>query len=157
VQVTAKADYAVRACAELAAAEAGPTGPHVQAERIAASQEIPPKFLDTILLNLKRSGIVRSQRGAEGGWRLARPAGEISVADVVRAVDGPLAAVRGYLPDALEYEGAAEHLTAVWVALRAAMRSVLERVTLDDLVAGQLPVDIVEMVEDPAAWTSRWT
>jgi Rrf2 family protein len=130
MRVSAKVDYALRACAELAAAPPGP----VKGERIATAQAIPPKFLENILLDLRHAGIVSSQRGAEGGYFLARPANEISVADVIRAVEGPIASVRGERPDNLTYEGAAAALTDVWLELRAAMRGVLEETSLADLV-----------------------
>jgi Rrf2 family protein len=151
VQVNAKVDYALRALAELAAAEAGP----VKAETIARAQGIPPKFLENILLELRHGGIVISQRGAEGGYRLAMPAAEISLADVIRIVDGPLANVRGLRPERLEYSGPAEPLLQVWIALRANMRAVLEQVTLQDLVTGDLPPDVIALTESPDAWSRR--
>jgi Rrf2 family protein len=152
VRATAKADYAVRAAAELAAAaDAGP----LKAERIAQAQSIPIKFLENILLDLKHAGLVQSQRGAEGGYWLARPAATISVADVIRAVEGPLANVRGMSPDELEYEGAAERLREVWVALRASIRGVLEHVTLADLASGELSPEIEELTRTPEAWQRR--
>jgi Rrf2 family protein len=152
VKTTAKADYAIRAAAELAAA---PDDGPVKAERIAQAQSIPLKFLENILLDLKRGGIVQSQRGAEGGYWLARPAEEISLADVIRAVEGPLAHVRGMSPDQLAYEGAAEHLREVWIAVRASLRTVLEQVTLADLARGELPEHVAELTRDPEAWTRR--
>ena len=130
MRVSAKVDYALRACAELAAAPPGP----VKGERIATAQGIPPKFLENILLDLRHAEIVASQRGAEGGYFLARPAGEISIADVIRAVEGPIASVRGARPDDLSYTGAAAALTGVWLELRAAMRGVLEETSLADVV-----------------------
>ena len=151
MRLSAKADYAIRAAAELAAAGDGP----VKGERLAASQDIPPKFLENILLDLNHAGLVRSQRGAEGGYWLARPAGEITLADVIRAVDGPLAYVRGTRPEALEYGGAAEGLRDVWVALRASLRGVLESVTLADLAAGELPEAVTQLTNDPDAWVSH--
>jgi Rrf2 family protein len=131
VRVSAKADYALRAMAELAAAEPGVP---VKGERLAAAQDIPQKFLEAILTELRHDGLVASQRGAEGGYRLAKPAGEISLADVIRAVEGPLASVRGVRPDHLEYGGAARNLQAVWLEVRAALRGVLEETSLADLV-----------------------
>src|SRR5262249_19827689 len=130
MRVSAKVDYALRACAELAAA-AG-SGP-VKGERIAQAQGIPLKVLVNILLDLRHAGLVHRQRGAEGGYWLARPAAEVSLADVIRAVEGPIANVRGVRPEQVEYAGAAETLRDVWVALRASMRAVLEDVTLADL------------------------
>ena len=153
MRATAKADYAVRAAAELAAA-ADDGGP-MKAERIAQAQAIPIKFLENILLDLKHAGLVQSQRGAEGGYWLARPAAEISVADVIRAVEGPLANVRGVSPDELEYEGAAERLREVWVALRSSIRHVLEEVTLADLASGELPPHVEELTRTPEAWKRR--
>jgi Rrf2 family protein len=151
VRTTAKVDYALRAAAELAAAADGP----LKAERIAQAQGIPVKFLENILLDLKHAGLVQSQRGAEGGYWLARPAEEISVADVVRAVEGPLAHVRGLPPDELRYEGPAARLPEVWVAVRASLRAVLEHVTLADLAHGELPEHISELTRDPDAWQRR--
>ncbi len=155
LRISAKADYAVRAAAELAAAGAvsgAGAGGRVKAEALARSQGIPLSFLENILRELRRAGIVRAQRGAEGGYLLARPAGEVTVADVLRAVDGPLAAVQGTSPDALEHTGAAERLPDVWVAVRAAVRGVLEGVTLADLAAGVLPAAVTAGLADPEAW-----
>ena len=130
MRVSAKVDYALRAMAELAAAPGGP----VTKERLAQAQEIPPKFLESILLELRHAGLVASQRGAEGGYWLGRPAEEISLADVIRAVEGPLASVRGVRPDHVSYTGAASALQGVWLELRTAMRGVLEQTTLADVV-----------------------
>jgi Rrf2 family protein len=151
MRTTAKVDYAIRAAVELAAAGDG----QVKAERIAQAQAIPLKFLENILLDLKRAGIVQSQRGPEGGYRLALPADEVSLADVIRAVEGPLANVRGISPDQLEYEGAAERLREVWVAVRASLRAVLEHVTLADVARGELPAHVEELTRDPDAWARR--
>ena len=151
MRVSAKADYAIRASVELAAATGGAP---IRGERIADSQDIPIKFLETILLELKHAGIVRSQRGAEGGYALARPATEISLADVIRAVDGPLANVRGDRPENTTYRGAAEHLTDVWIAVRASLRSVLESTSLADLATGNLPENVNQLAKDPQAWIS---
>lgn len=131
MRVSAKVDYALRALAELAAAPPGP----VTSERLAAAQEIPPKFLENILLELRRAEIVASQRGAEGGYRLAKPASEVSLADVIRAVEGPIATVRGARPEEVQYGGAASGLRDVWIELRTSMRRVLEETSLADLVA----------------------
>jgi Rrf2 family protein len=130
VRVSAKVDYALRALSELAAA---PTAP-VTAERLATAQEIPLKFLENILLELRRAEIVSSQRGADGGYRLAKPATEINLADVIRAVEGPIATVRGSRPEDVEYTGAATALRDVWIELRASMRGVLEETSLADVV-----------------------
>jgi len=134
VRVSAKVDYALRAMVELAAAEAI----LVKGERLAAAQSIPPKFLESILLELRHAGLVASQRGAEGGYRLARPAAEITIADVIRAVEGPIASVRGARPEDASYDGPAVALREVWIELRAAMRAVLEGTTIADLVARSL-------------------
>ena len=135
MHVSAKADYALRAMAELAAATRVP----VTAERLATAQAIPAKFLESILLELRHAGLVVSRRGAEGGYQLARPAEEISLADVIRAVEGPLATVRGVRPESVSYVGAATGLRDVWIDLRSAMRSVLERTTLAELVSRDVP------------------
>jgi Rrf2 family protein len=148
VNVTAKTDYAVRAVAELGAAD----GALVKADAIAAAQKIPRHFLDNILNDLRRAGIVSTQRGADGGSRLARPAKDITLADVMRAMEGPLAAVRDVRPENLAYDGAAESLPQVWVAVRAALRNVLERVTVADVVAGKLPRPVERLLDDPEAW-----
>jgi Rrf2 family protein len=148
MRLTARADYALRAAAELAAAH--PV--QVKSADLARAQEIPAKFLETILLELKRAGIVASQRGAEGGYTLARDPAEIRLADVIRAVEGPLANVRGIRPEALEYAGAATRLRDVWVAVRANLRDVLEGVTLADLAAGQLPESVESLTRAPEAW-----
>lgn len=152
MRVSAKADYAVRAAAELAAAAEGRP---LKRDRIAEAQVIPAKFLETILLDLKHAGIVKSLRGADGGYALARPASEISVADVIRAVEGPMATVRGERVESVEYPGAARLLREVWVAVRAGLRRVLETTTLADLVEGHLPSGVIELTEDPEAWISQ--
>jgi Rrf2 family protein len=151
MRVTAKADYAVRAVMELAAGGGSP----VKRDAIVAAQAIPPKFLENILSELRHAGLVESQRGSEGGYWLSVSPEELTVAMVMRAVEGPLASVRSSRPETLEYEGLAEPLQAVWVALRAQIRSVLDRVTIADLVAGKLPVEIVAMTENPDAWVSQ--
>jgi Rrf2 family protein len=151
VQVNAKVDYALRALAELANAGPGP----VKAETIAKAQGIPLKFLENILLELRHAGIVISQRGAVGGYRLGHEPSEITLADVIRVVDGPLANVRGLSPERLEYHGPATALRDVWIALRTNMRAVLEEVTLADLRDGVLPPEVMELTEVPDAWTRR--
>jgi Rrf2 family protein len=150
VRTTAKADYAVRAAVELAAA-----GELVTAEHIAKAQGIPVNFLENILRDLRRAGVVESRRGQQGGYALARPADETSVADVIRAVEGPLANVRGLPPEELEYVGSAAKLRDVWVALRASVRSVLEQVTLADLARGELPEGVEALTRDADAWVRR--
>jgi Rrf2 family protein len=149
MRVSAKVDYAVRAGVELAAAA---DGRPVKGDRIAQSQEIPLKFLENILLDLKHAGLVQSQRGAEGGYWLARSPEEISLADVIRAVEGPIANVRGLRPEQVEYDGASEQLRDVWIAVRANLRAVLETVTLADVAAGRLPDDVARIAADPEAW-----
>jgi Rrf2 family protein len=151
MRVSAKADYAVRAAVELAAAESSP----VKGEVISQAQDIPLKFLENILGELRHAGIVRSQRGTDGGYWLARPADEITVADVMRAVEGPLASVRGDSPESLKYGGTAQPLGKVWVAVRANLRSVLERVTLADIAGGELPGLIDEITSDPEVWATH--
>ncbi len=148
MRVSAKADYALRAVIELAAAPGGP----VKGERIAQAQEIPLKFLENILGDLRHAGIVRSQRGVEGGYWLARPADEITVAEVVRAVEGPIANVRGVGPEQVEYAGSALRLRDVWIAVRASLRAVLEHVTIADVARGELPATIEELAGNPDAW-----
>ena len=149
MKVSAKADYAVRAAVELASAREGP----VKGERIAQAQSIPANFLENILADLRNGGLVASRRGADGGYWLARPAAEISLADVIRAVDGPLAAVRGQRSEQVSYEGSAASLRDVWVAVRASLRNVLERVTLADVAAGELPAEVRALADDPDAWS----
>ena len=148
MRVSAKADYALRAVIELAATGNGP----VKGERNAQAQEIPLKFLENILGDLRQAGVVRSQRGVEGGYSLARPADDITVAEIVRAVDGPIANVRGVGPEQVEYAGSAERLRDVWIAVRANLRAVLEHVTIADLARGELPVAVQELAADPDAW-----
>ena len=152
MQVSAKTDYALRAAAELARAANEGMEP-VKGEWISESQGIPKKFMENILHDLKRAGVVRTRRGASGGYWLARPAEEIVLADVIRAVEGPLANIRGEYPEAVEDPpGAAEVLQEVWIAVRANLRAVLESVTLADLVEGDLPAPITELTRDPEAW-----
>jgi Rrf2 family protein len=150
VRTTAKADYAVRAAVELAAA-----GGQLTAEQIAQAQTIPGNFLENILRDLRRAGIVDSRRGQQGGYALARPADEISIADVIRAVEGPLANVRGHPPEDLEYGGASAKLREVWIALRANIRNVLEQVTLADVARGELPSHVENLTRDADAWVRR--
>ena len=137
MRVSAKADYAVRAMVELAAA--GSEGEPRKGELIAAAQDIPMPFLENILSELRHHGLVQSRRGAEGGYWLSRLPQEVTIAEVIRAVEGPLASVRGDAPDELRYRGAAEPLQKVWLALRSNVREVLDGVTLADVVSGELP------------------
>jgi Rrf2 family protein len=150
MRLSARADYALRAAIELAATERN----HITAEQLARAQRIPAKFLEAILTQLRRADLVRSQRGPEGGFWLARPAADISLADIIRAIDGPLVGVRGERPEKVGYSGAAEPLQTVWIALRANERAILEEVTLEDIVTRNLPVRVRELAEDPRAWAS---
>jgi Rrf2 family protein len=149
MRVSAKVDYALRASAELAVE--GGRGP-VKGDRIAQAQKIPVKFLENILLDLKHAGLVQSQRGAEGGYWLAKAPEEISLADVIRAVEGPIANVRGERPEQVEYAGAAEPLRQVWIAVRGNLRAVLETVTLADVAADRLPEEVLRIASNPDAW-----
>jgi Rrf2 family protein len=151
VRISAKADYAVRAAVELAAAG----DRTVKGESLAQAQGIPLRFLENILAELRHAGVVRSQRGSEGGYTLARGAEEITVADVIRAVEGPLASVRGERPERVAYAGAAEPLQRVWIAVRANLRDVVEHVTLADVAAGRLPAAVSRLADDPDAWETR--
>jgi len=152
VYISAKADYAMRALLALAAEH---TTTPIKGDALARSQGIPLKFLENILTELRRAGIVGSQRGADGGYWLAKPAAKVAVADVIRVVDGPLAEVRGLRPEAAEYTGAAEHLQDVWIAVRASLRSVLEQVTLADVLKGHFPRSVGKLTADPESWVSR--
>jgi len=152
MRVSAKTDYALRAAVELAAA---PEGTPVKGERLATSQTIPLRFLENILLQLRHAGIIESRRGADGGYKLARPAEEITLADVIRAIDGPLAGVSGQRPETLDFKGRSEPLREVWVAVRASLRSVLEQVTLADVASGELPENVRALTEAPDAWVSH--
>jgi Rrf2 family protein len=148
MRVSAKADYALRGVLEIAAAR----NPPVKRDEIAAAQRIPVKFLETILGELKHAGIIASQRGADGGYSLAKDAAQVTVADVIRVIDGPLAHIRDTRPESLDYGGVAAPLKDVFIALRAHMREVLESVTLADLVAGELPEQITSALEKPEAY-----
>jgi Rrf2 family protein len=151
MRITAKVDYAVRSMVEIAAAEESP----VKGERISHAQDIPLRFLENILAELRHAGLVRSQRGAEGGYWLARPAEEITLADVIRAVEGQLASVRSEPPEDLEFRGSAGALREVWFALRANLRAVLEEVTLADVAAGDLPAEITDLAAEGSARRER--
>ena len=148
MRLSARADYALRAAIEIA--NVGDN--HVTAEQVARAQQIPVKFLETILTQLRRAGLVRSQRGPDGGFWLARPADEITLADIIRAIDGQLLGVRGERPENVGYIGAAEPLQRVWIALRASERAILEEVTLGQIVSGELPATVMDLVGDPRAW-----
>jgi Rrf2 family protein len=151
MQISARADYALRALLTLAASDGG----LVKGETLASAQDLPLRFLENILTDLRRSGLVSSRRGADGGYQLARPPQEIDVATVIRATDGPLAGVRGRRPEEVSYEGAAKNLQDVWIAVRVSLRQVLEAVTLADIASGDLPDIIRERSQAPGAWSRR--
>ena len=155
MRISSKVDYAVRAAAELAARSPSRQDRPTKGETVGEAQGIPTKYLENILAELRRSGIVGSRRGAEGGYWLARPPAEVTIADIIRAVEGPLADVRGEAPEHLDYSGPAEPLERVWVATRASVRSVLEQVTLADLVADELPEVVDRMLSTKDAWSRR--
>ncbi|MDE2281885.1 MAG: Rrf2 family transcriptional regulator [Actinomycetales bacterium] len=150
MQIPAKAEYAIRALLTLAASKTS-----VSAEHLAAEQQLPAKFLGAILSDLRRGGLVTSQRGPEGGFRLAHDPDEIMIADILRVVSGPMAGVRGMRPETLNYGGDAEHLRDVWVAVRAALREVLEHVTLGQVLRGDLPAAVTRFTADEDAWITR--
>lgn len=152
VRVSAKSDYALRALAEIVRRGDDRA---VSAEEIGRIQEIPHGFLQAILADLRKVGIVTAQRGQSGGWRLAMPASKISVADVIRAVDGPLLSVAGLRPEAVAYNEGSETVQHVWVAARAALRQVFEGVTLAHLADGRLPRAVAKLTADDAAWISN--
>ncbi|WP_433729901.1 RrF2 family transcriptional regulator [Nocardia sp. CA-129566] len=165
MHITAKVDYAVRTLLEIArapktdnavvGATAVQVAPVVKAEAISTAQHIPPKVLETVLAELRRADLVTSRRGPDGGYWLARPAAQISIADVIRAIEGPLASVRGERPEDVRYPGAAEPLQRVWIALRVNIRAVLEDVSIDDIARDRLPGFIEALTEDPGAWARR--
>ena len=152
MRISAKTDYALRAAIELASLNSSDP---VKGESIATAQGIPLRFLENILGDLRNAGIVESRRGVEGGYLLSRPPAEITLADVIRAVDGPLANVAGTRPNLLEYQGSTEKLREIWVGVRAALRSVLEETTLADMAKKKLPRHIEKMVADQDAWDVR--
>lgn len=151
MRISARADYAVRAALQLAASR--DDGP-LKAEAIAAAQDIPHKFLESILNDMRRGGLVLSQRGGNGGYRLAKPAESISIADVIRVVDGPLVSVRGVRPPELSYTGPAASLLPLWIALRSNVREILEGVSLADVASAQLPADVSALTHAPDAWVN---
>ncbi len=150
MRISAKADYAIRATVELAAADG-----MLKAESVARAQAIPLKFLLNILVELKRPGIVRSQRGSDGGYALGRPASEISLADIIRAVEGPLAQVGDLRPEELSYVSSVEALQTVWVAVRSNLRAILESVTVAHVLSGQLPASVKKLGSIPDAWVAH--
>ena len=151
MRISAKADYAVRAAVEMAAAGDEP----VKGEKLAAAQDIPLQFLEHILLELKHARLVRARRGARGGYWLAKPPEEITIASVIRAVEGPLANIQDQAPEATKYPGHAEKLSDVWIAVRASLRRVLESVTIADLRDGQIPAEVLDLTKDEGAWVTR--
>lgn len=151
MNISAKTDYAIRALLMLADAP----GQQISVDTLARHQALPRKFLEAIFADLRRNQLVQSRRGAHGGYSLSRPAQEISLGDIFRAVDGPLAEVRGLRPDQTSYVGVAEHLPVVWVAVRASLRLVLDQTTLEQLLIGQLPESVTELAQEPDAWKSR--
>jgi Rrf2 family protein len=160
VDISARTDYAIRALLMLAQSAPGAAGTRsvgvpVSADTLARRQTLPHKFLEAILADLRRAGIVVSQRGPTGGYTLSRPAAEISLGDVFRAVDGPLAEVRGLRPHETSYDGVAQHLPIVWVAVRASLRRVLDGTSLEQLLTGELPADVRLLAQDPEAWQNR--
>jgi Rrf2 family protein len=151
VHISARSDYAVRAALGLAAAYPST----VSSATLSSDQDLPRKFLEAILADLRRAGLVRGQRGVEGGYVLTRPPSDIAIGDLLRAVDGPLAEVRGHRPEETSYDGTAEHLQQLWVAVRAAVRSVLDEVSLDEVLRGRLPAHVRKLITAPDAWQSR--
>jgi Rrf2 family protein len=150
MRVSAKTDYALRAAVELAAAHGD--GLPVKGEKLATTQSIPLRFLENILLQLRHAGLIESRRGADGGYKLAKPPEEISLADVIRAIDGPLAGVSGQRPETLDFKGRSEPLRDVWIAVRASLRGVLEGVSLADVASGELPGNVKALTDEPDAW-----
>ncbi len=148
MHVSAKSDYAIRIAAELA-------GGPAKGDALAVRQGIPLRVMEPVLGELRRAGIVGSRRGPDGGYWLTRPPAQISVADIVRAIDGPLASVRGERPEDVTYPGAAQPLQQVWLAMRVNLRAVLERVSIADIAAGALPDFVAELIAEPAAWQRR--
>jgi Rrf2 family protein len=155
MHISARVDYGMRALCELGAQHRADPRALMTGEEIAQAQALPWKFLEGILRTLRQAGILASQRGADGGFRLDRDPNEITVADVVRALDGPLAAVRGERPEDVIYAGSSEHLGEVWIAMRAAMREVLEHTTIDDILNGAHSTRVTEFLESPGAWQRR--
>lgn len=157
MRITAKVDYALRAAVELAAAQAAVDGERapVKGDLLASIQDIPARFLEGILGDLRRAGIVGSQRGSDGGYWLAKPASEVSVADVIRAVEGPLADVHGEAPEKVTYRGPAREVQRVWIATRAALREVLEETSLAAIATADLPASVIELADRPGGWSRR--
>ncbi|MBH0779073.1 RrF2 family transcriptional regulator [Nocardia bovistercoris] len=155
MHITAKIDYAVRTLLEIARAAHAADGAALKSDVIAAEQGIPPKVLESVVGDLRRANLVVSRRGPDGGYWLARPASQITVADVIRAIEGPLASVRGQRPEDVTYGGAAESLQRVWIALRVNIRAVLENVTIEEIAHARLPGFVDTLTEDAGAWARR--
>ncbi|MQY17783.1 RrF2 family transcriptional regulator [Nocardia macrotermitis] len=158
MHISPRVDNAVRILLEIARTQSDSDGAQhdsVKAETIAIAQEIPPKILEATAAQLRRAGLLTSRRGPEGGYRLARPAERISIADVIRAVEGPLASVRGQRPEDVRYSGVAEPLQQVWIALRVNIRAVLEEVSIAQIATGELPEFVDALTADPGAWSRR--
>lgn len=151
MQISARGDYAVRATLELASAYPST----ISAQALADAQNLPRKFLEAVLADLRRSGVIQAVRGAEGGYLLSAPPTKITIGMVLRAVDGPLAGVRGHRPEQTSYVGNSSHLPQVWVAVRAAVRSVVDEVSLAEVVAGELPKAVADLTTAPDAWQPR--
>lgn len=154
MRISHKVDYGVRAVAAIARAERSNPGVSVKREAVGDAEAIPPSFFPDILRALRLGGVLRSTRGPEGGWNLARPAEQITVADVIRALEGPLASVRGIRPHELPDHGGVEPFTSLWVAVRVSLRSVLDGVTIAELAEGDLPDHVQELLRTPGAWTA---
>jgi Rrf2 family protein len=154
VDISARTEYAIRAMLSLAQASLSQSGP-VSVDTLATAQDLPRKFLEAIVADLRRGGLVKSTRGARGGYSLSREASQISLGDVFRAVNGPLAEVRGLRPHETRYEGVAEHLPTVWVAVRASLRQVLDETSLEQVLTGSLPTSVRVLAEAPDAWQNR--
>ena len=150
VQVSAKVDYGVQALLVMAVA-----GEPMTADALATDQALPGKFLGVVLNDLRRAGIVANHRGRDPGYSLARPASQITIADVIRALEGPLAQVRGLRPEATTYQGAAQHLQEAWIAVRAGLRAVLEHITIEQVATGELSPEIAQLVSSPGSWIAR--
>lgn len=154
VDISARTDYAIRAMLALAQAATTSSGP-LSVDTLATRQDLPRRFLESIVSDLRRAGLVVSTRGAQGGYRLTRDPAQVSLGDVFRAVDGPLAEVRGLRPHETRYDGVAEHLPTVWVAVRASLRQVLDETSLADVLSGDLPDRVLELSSAPDAWRNR--
>jgi Rrf2 family protein len=152
MRVSAKSDYALRALIEIARQTDGGA---VSAEELGRRQDIPHGFLQAILADLRRAGVVMSQRGQSGGWRMARPPADVSVADVIRAVDGPLVSVYGLRPEAVSYNDAADVLQHVWIAARSSLREVFEEVSIQQLADADLPLAVTKRTADEDAWKAH--